>query len=111
MRDETLDNNGVFVVERYPAYKYSGYTKQIAWVDKFMYQPRKVEYYDRKNTLLKTMVLTEYQQYLDTYWRAGRMDMTNHQTNKETTMEWSNYQFQNNLTKRDFDKNTLKRAR
>ena len=111
LRDENLDGHDVFVSERYPQYENSGYTRQIVWTDKTMYQALKVEYYDRKNTLLKTLVLSDHQQYLGKYWRPSRMVMTNHQTGKETILLWENYNFGNGLSDRDFDRNTLKRAR
>lgn len=111
LRDETLDGRDTFVNERYPQYENSGYTRQIAWIDKQMYQPLKVEFYDRKNALLKTLVFSDYAQYLDKYWRPAKMDMINHQTGKETTLIWKNYQFNNGFSDRDFDQNTLKRAR
>ena len=111
LRDETIEGRESFVIERFPQYKHSGYTRQIVWLDKEMYQPNKLEFYDRKNALLKTLRFLEYQQYLDQYWRPGVMEMTNHQTGKSTTLTWTDYQFKNGLTDRDFDKNTLKRAR
>ncbi len=111
LRDETVDGHDNFVIERYPQYDHSGYTRQIVWLDKAMYQPTKVEYYDRKNALLKKLHFLDYKQYLDKYWRPGTMEMTNHQTGKSTTLIWTDYQFKNNLTDRDFDKNTLKRVR
>ncbi len=111
LRDETLDGRETFVIERYPAYEYSGYTRQVVWMDKKMYQPLKLEFYDRKNAMLKTLIFSGYQQYLDQYWRASLMDMSNHQTGKSTALTWENYQFQTGLSDRDFDKNTLKRAR
>lgn len=111
LRDEALDGRDAFVIERYPEYKHSGYTRQIVWVDKEMYQPLQVEFYDRKNAQLKTLRFLDYNQYLDQYWRPGRMEMTNHQTGKSTALTWENYQFKNDLTDRDFDKNTLKRNR
>jgi len=111
LRDETLDGHDVFVIERFPQYKNSGYTRQITWIDKEIYQRRKVEFYDRKNTLLKTLVSSDYKQYLDQYWRPGKMEMVNHQTGKKTDIIWENLQFKNGLGDRDFDRNTLKRAR
>lgn len=111
LRDETVDGRDSFVIERYPQYKHSGYTRQIVWLDKEMYQANKLEFYDRKNALLKTLLFQEYKQYLEQYWRPGVMQMTNHQTGKSTTLTWTDYQFKNGLTDRDFDKNTLKRAR
>ena len=75
LRDETLDGEQVFVIERYPTDENSGYTKQIVWMDQAEYRPRKIEFYDRKNSHLKTLTLHEYQEYLDDYWRPGRMEM------------------------------------
>ncbi|MCA9403967.1 MAG: outer membrane lipoprotein-sorting protein [Candidatus Omnitrophica bacterium] len=111
LRDETLDATACFVVERYPAYEHSGYTKQIVWFDHTEYRPQKVEYYDRKDELLKTLTFRDYQQYRDQFWRAGEMFMQNHQTSKSTLLVWSGYEFQNGFTDRDFDTNSLKRAR
>ena len=74
-------------------------------------QALKIEFYDRKNALLKTLTNHEYQQYLGQYWRPDRMEMINHQTGKETTLKWQNYSFQNGLTDRDFNRNVLKQAR
>jgi len=111
LRDETLDGREAFVIERYPQYENSGYTRQIVWLDKTMYQPLKIDFYDRKNTLLKTLTFSGYRQYLDKYWRAAVMDMVNHQTGKGTRLEWNDYRFNNGFTERDFDKNTLKRSR
>lgn len=111
LRDETLNGAECFVIERYPVYEYSGYTREIAWIDKAIYQPAQIEYYDRKDALLKTLTFHDYKQYLDRYWRAERMEMVNHQTGKSTTLEFNNYRFKTGLTERDFDRNSLKRAR
>ena len=100
-----------FVIERYPQYEHSGYTRQIVWLDKEMYQPLQLEFFDRKNSQLKTLEFLGYKQYLDQYWRPDSMQMTNHQNGKSTTLSWTDYKFKNGLSDRDFDKNTLKRAR
>jgi len=76
-----------------------------------MYQPLKVEFYDRKNSLLKTLTFEGYQQYLGQYWRPDSMKMVNHQNGKSTDLIFSNYTFNNGFTNRDFDRNSLKRAR
>ena len=111
LRDEDLDGRPAFVIERTPKYQHTGYTRQVAWVDQVMYQPLKVEFYDRKNALLKTLISSDYRHYIDQYWRPDRMQMDNHQTGKSTTLTWRNYQFKTGLTDRDFDQNSLKRAR
>ena len=111
LRDESMNGHDTFVMERYPQYEHSGYQRQIVWMDKTMYQPVKVEFYDRKNALLKTLTTTGYQQYLGQYWRPGKMSMVNHQTGKETDLVWERYEFNNGFNDRDFDRNTLKRSR
>jgi len=111
IKDETLNGIDSFVVERYPAYKHSGYTRQVAWVNKQEYRAEKIDFYDRKNTLLKTLTYSGYKKYLDKFWRADVMHMLNHQTGKSTTLTWSNYQFKTGLTDKDFNRNSLKRAK
>ena len=111
LRDEKTPQAKYFVIEAYPAYQYSGYTKQIVWVDSDMYQPMKIEFYDRKGALLKTLTYSGMRQYLSQYWRADRMYMENHQTGKTTELLWNNWAFKTGLVDRDFEKNTLKRTR
>jgi hypothetical protein len=99
------------VIERYPRYEHSGYTKQIAWVDTDVYQIRKVEFYDRRGDLLKTLSLEHYRQYVEAYWRAGVLRMVNHQTGKSTDLLYSDYRFGLGLSERDFVKSVLTRVR
>lgn len=108
LRDEAVDGNDCFVVENTPAYEYSGYSRQIEWVDKTIYQPRKIEFYDRKNVLLKTLLFSDYHQYLDQYWRANTLVMRNHQNGKSTTLARSNYRFRNGFKDTDFSESALK---
>jgi outer membrane lipoprotein-sorting protein len=111
IRDDSLDGMDVFVFERYPIDKKSGYTRQIVWMDKENYKERKIEYFDRKNSPLKTLVFSDYNLYMDKFWRSHDMFMENHQTGKSTRLEQSNYEFDVGLEDRDFDKNSLKRIR
>ena len=111
IRDDKFDGTDVFIFERYPVDKKSGYTRQIVWMDKAEYKERKIEYFDRKNAKLKTLVLNDYKQYENKYWRAHDMYMENHQTGKSTRLLQSNYKFNAGLSERDFNKNSLQRAR
>ena len=65
IRDEEYQGQKSFVFERYPAYKNSGYTRQVVWIDQQNYRTLKVDFYDRKNVLLKTLTLTGHQKYLN----------------------------------------------
>ncbi len=97
------------VIERTPAYKYSGYTKQVTWIDTQEYRPVKVKFYDRKSALLKTLEATGFKQFLGRYWRPSMMSMVNHQSGKSTILQFSNYKFKNGLSSRDFNKKSLAR--
>lgn len=99
------------VVERFPRYENSGYSKQIGWTDTDDFQLRKVEFYDRKDDLLKTLKLLDYKQYNGTFWRARKLEMVNHQTGKSTDLLYKDYQFKTGLSDGDFVKGVLKRAR
>lgn len=111
LRDEACGKLTCFVVERTPTDKYSGYTKQIAWIDQIEYRAMKIEFYDRKKAHLKTLIFSGYEQYLDQYWRPVLMQMENHQTGKSTDLAWTNYAFKTGLEDGDFTKNSLKRAK
>ena len=111
LRDENLDGRKSRVVEYYPRYKDSGYIRQVVWIDSQILKVVKIEFYDRKNSLLKILSIKGYRQYLGKFWRAGSMHMANKQTGKSTEIQWSDYQFRTGLRDRDFNANTLRRAR
>jgi len=111
LRDEQVDGRDCFVIERFPAYKHSGYTRLVTWLDKETYRPLKIEFYDRKKALLKTLTYAGYKQYEGKFWRPDNMSVINHQTQKSTELLWKDYRFKTGLSDRDFDRNSLKRAR
>ncbi|NOJ18678.1 outer membrane lipoprotein-sorting protein [Vibrio jasicida] len=111
LKDDAIKGQDTFVLEQIPTDKNSGYTKQVVWLDKAHYRPMKVEFYDRKGALLKTLVFSDYKQYLNQYWRAHTMAMTNHQTGKSTELTTSELTFQTGLKDSDFNKNILKRVK
>ncbi|MGR9107101.1 MAG: outer membrane lipoprotein-sorting protein [Gammaproteobacteria bacterium] len=107
--DEVMDGHECFKVENIPQYEHSGYTRQVEWVDQEIYQPRRLDFYDRKNALLKTLTFHDYKQYLGQYWRPDRMLMVNHQTGKSTELLWDERQFRVGLNESDFVPNALRR--
>ena len=111
LRDENIGSTPTFVTERYPTDKNSGYTKQVAWIEQDRYLALKVEYYDRKGALLKTLTASDFQQFLGKFWRPSTLEMINVQSGKSTTLTFSDYQFQTGLKSRDFSKNALKKQR
>lgn len=100
------------MVERIPTDPKSGYSKQIVWYNSAKnYRAKKVEYYDRKNTLMKTLVGSDYRLYLNKYWKAHLAVMTNHQTLKSTTLKANKITLGAGLYEEDFNQTTLKRTR
>ncbi|OUL56400.1 outer membrane lipoprotein-sorting protein [Pseudoalteromonas ulvae] len=111
LEEAVFDSHETYVIEQIPTDKYSGYSKQIVWLDKAEYRPLKVEYYDRKNSLLKTLILSQYQQYQGQYWRAHTLTMQNHLTKKSTTLQTEALRFDVDLNEHDFNQASLRRAR
>lgn len=101
----------LLVVEQVPVDPKSGYARRIVTYNKSKgYRIETVEFYDRKNSLLKTLKYDGYQQYKGKFWRADTFVMTNHQSNKETILDFSNYNFDANLSEENFSQVALQRA-
>lgn len=111
LKDEACGESTCFVVESYPTYKHSGYKRQISWIDQNEYRVQKIEFYDRKDSKLKTLNFNDYRQYKDKFWRSHKMEMVNHQTGKSTDFITEEIIFGAGLNDKDFSKNSLKRAR
>jgi outer membrane lipoprotein-sorting protein len=111
LRSESCGELDCDVIERYPLYKNSGYTKQVGWIDQVDYQVRKIEFYNRRGELLKTLNLNQYRKYGKKYWRPHQLNMVNHITQKSTDLIYSEFKFDNGFDKRDFENNVLKRIR
>lgn len=95
-----------YIYNRYPVDKSSGYTRQIMYVDKEHYRIMRVDYFDRKNSLQKTLKREQYLQ-VGKFWRAKHWVMQNHLNNKKTIVEWGDWKFTSGFGKRDFEKSAL----
>jgi outer membrane lipoprotein-sorting protein len=111
LSEENQNGQDCYKVERYPVSKTSGYKRNIVWFNKTSLRPEKIEFYDRKDALLKTLTFSDYKEYLSKYWRADTMKMVNHQNAKETVLTFSEVKFGIDLTAEDFTQNSLKRAK
>lgn len=109
--EEQVNGLDCYKIEQIPTDKYSGYTRQVTWLDKEHFRAQKVDFYDRKKSHLKTLTFQDYKLYLDKYWRPMAMNMTNHQTKKSTDLKTAKLEFKTGLKESDFNKATLKRAR
>lgn len=111
VREETVNGEPGYVLERFPVDKNSGYTKQVVYMDQSELRIHKVEYYDRKQSHLKTLEMTDYKVYLDKYWRPHTLNMVNHQTGKSTTLSWEKIDFRTGAEDSDFTEAALRRIR
>ena len=90
------------LIEAAPKNKKSGYSKRLIYVDTEEFRYQSVKFYNRRGDLEKELHFKGYQKYLDKFWRADILEMTNLQTGKSTVIAWDNYQFQTDLSLNDF---------
>ena len=109
--EEACGDLECFMVERLPLYENSGYTKQVVWWDKSEYRIQRIDFYDRRDSLLKTLTYHGYGQYLGQYWRPELMAMENHQNGKRTDLAFSEWTFAAGLAEGDFTPSRLRRGR
>lgn len=110
LRDEPCGDKTCYVVESYPKDEYSGYTRLVSWIEKDDFKVQKIDFYDRKKALLKTMKVQDYKLLKDKFWRPVRSVMKNHQTGKSTELIWDDIKLDTGLTEDDFSQNNLRRA-
>ena len=115
LRDEKCPNQSKLichVISRKPTEKSSGYSSQTLWLDNTIaHRVWKIDYYDRKGSLLKTLIFDKYKIYLDKYWRPEVYEMTNHQTGKYTKLVVKDIKFKEGLSDKDFNQKSLSRIR
>ncbi len=109
--EEECAGTTCWVIERIPKDPNSGYTRQRVWVGQDHYLIHRIEYFDRRNVLLKTYTAEHFIHHNDSHWRASQMLMENHQNKRKTRLIWSNFRFENGLNRQDFNQNALMRTR
>ncbi len=113
--EDTIEVGGetltVDVMERFPRYENSGYTRQISYFDQDIHQIRRVVFFNRGGVEQKVLDLLDYREYGDGVWRAHTLSMTNSLNRKATDIIYDDYEFSAGLTDRDFDKSVLNRIR
>jgi len=97
-------------VESRPKNKKSGYSKRVSFIDLAEYRVQRIDFYNRRGDLEKTLEFQDYRQYEGAFWRAHVMVMQNHQTGKSTRLSWGDYNFRQGLTERDFTPQGLPKA-
>ncbi len=81
-----------WVIERKPVNK-SGYSKQVSTISKKLMTATKVDYFNKRNELMKRAVSKNFKAYKvnnKKIFRAGTIHMKNLLTKKESILTWSN---------------------
>ena len=111
LRDEPCGELICTVTEHFPLDEKSAYSRKVTWQDTGELRTWKMELYDRRGSLLKTLTFANYRQYLDQYWRAAEQTMVNHLTGASTVLKWTDFRFRSNLDDSEFTQTALRRIR
>lgn len=111
LRDEDRDGMPMHVLERRPRDENSGYVRQIVWMDQAELRLHRVEFYDRRDQLLKTLSVDGFVAAKGDRWRPQTLTMVNHQNGKSTVLAFSDYRFDNGFSDADFDDRRLANVR
>ena len=93
LNETTWKTNNVYVVERIPNDKNSGYSKQLVYYNKENYRVEKIEYFDRKSTHVKTLEFIGYKEFENGIAKPSTLSMKNQKNGKATSLNYTNYKF------------------
>ncbi len=97
-----------YQLETRPRYEGSGYTRRILYVETDTLRIQKIDFFDRKDALLKTLSYQEYQTH-GKFERAHLWVMKNHQSEKSTLLRFADFKFDNGFSEADFSQARLER--
>ncbi len=109
LRDEKILGEDIWVIERTPKRK-SSYSKEIIFMSQNKMNPLKIEYYDRKEQLLKIAEFFDYKLFKingKDVWKANKIVMKNIQTKKESQFIWNTRDFNVKFSESEFDSTSL----
>ena len=86
------DRVPVYKLSATPTYKNTGYSRIVLYVHREHWRHERIEYYDKAGRLLKTRKASGWKLFHNRFWRAMRLDMSNHQTGKRTLLDISGQQ-------------------
>ncbi len=107
VKSEAYNNVDCYVVESIPKKK-GMYSKRLTWVEKKNALIQKVDYFDRKDRFLKTLIMKW--QRVKGLWTWKRGEMRNHLTKHATLIDVTAVRINTGLKDRAFTERTLKRG-
>jgi len=108
---ESCGDKTCYVVDRFPEFDESSYSKTRLYIDSEYYLVQKGEFYDVKETLFKTMLANNYSKHKHGIWKPESIVMENHNTREKTEIRSLELQFDVGLSEREFSKLSLRKIR
>ena len=109
LREEAVDGVRCFVVEYVPlSNEDSNYSRRVAWIRSDIWHPVRIEYYDKRNELLKTAHYGGYEQ-ISGVWSYTRMAVETPRRNSKTLIQVQRTEMNTGLADSDFEQGSLKR--
>jgi outer membrane lipoprotein-sorting protein len=110
LREEVIEGHPCWVVESAPKEKNYMYSKKVNWIRKDSLIAAKVEFYDRRGSLIKTLTAPE-QKKTSGFWTALKMIMDNTSKNHKTILEMKEVKYDQGIKDSLFRVSTLQRGR
>lgn len=111
IRKEACGDKACFVIDRFPKFSDSSYSKTRLYIDTENYLVRKGDFFDIENMLLKTMTASNYTKHQNGVWKPESITMKNHKSDKETELRSLELHFDVGLSEREFSKLSLRKIR
>jgi hypothetical protein len=109
LREEEREGYKVWVIESHPKEKDYMYSKRVSWIRQDALTAVKVDFYDKRGVLLKTLEVSDLKEQ-DGIWTAFKMEMHNVQKDHRTVIEMSEVQYNIGLEDSLFRVSTLERG-
>jgi outer membrane lipoprotein-sorting protein len=110
---EVIDGIECYHLERLPkdadVVDKTGYSRTEIWVRPDVWMMMKAVFYDKKGNLLKELTVSDFEE-VDGIWIARTMHMNNFQNEHQTTLTFSNNQFNTGLDDELFSQRQLQRG-
>lgn len=109
LREDTVGDQAVWVVESLPQSKDSAYSRTELFVRKDNHQTVRIHFYDRKGERMKGESFESWSKLDGNWWRARIIRMENFLTRKTTMLETIQIKLRTGLSARDFETRTLEK--
>jgi len=111
IEESTVNDRPVYVIESTPIpikVKDSNYAKRRLWVDAEYWLPVKIEYYDKRDRVLKVMTQGGIEN-INTIWTATKLIMETPRKKSRTLMQYFDVRYDVGLDDSVFEQSSLKR--